>query len=159
MNWSDLTASAKIQRVRDVYRAGMSAFQIGKAIGEPSRNAIIGLYKRNPGLRADCPLQPIEVKHETTRAPAKRLNQVVYSPVRRVPLPNPTPMPAHAPEPLMVPLMELGARQCKWPMNDGGPFLFCGNPSGDKVYCRHHMRLAIGRGTESERTATKGIRE
>lgn len=54
---------------------------------------------------------------------------------------------------------ELGPRQCKWPVNDapvGTDHLFCGKPTDPtRSYCNHHARKAVGRGTESERSATR----
>lgn len=56
--------------------------------------------------------------------------------------------------PMAKDLLALGNCDCRWPLNDGGPFLFCAEEvvSGS-VYCRHHKGRAKGRGTESERKA------
>lgn len=57
--------------------------------------------------------------------------------------------------PLAKDLLALGNCDCRWPLNDGGPFLFCAEEVVDgSVYCRHHRGRAKGRGTESERKAT-----
>lgn len=49
--------------------------------------------------------------------------------------------------PLAKTLVDLGAKECHWPMNDGGPFLFCaseathGDQKGNPTYCRcHYLR-------------------
>lgn len=61
--------------------------------------------------------------------------------------------------PLAKDLLTLGNCDCKWPLNDGGPFLFCAEEvvSGS-VYCRHHKGRAKGRGTEGERKATDALK-
>jgi hypothetical protein len=43
----------------------------------------------------------------------------------------------------MVPLAELRFDQCHYPVNDGGPLLFCGNKKmeGRTPYCELHHRL------------------
>ena len=41
-----------------------------------------------------------------------------------------------------VTLLELTDRMCKWPINDGGPYLFCGcAKEPGKSYCSFHARL------------------
>lgn len=46
-----------------------------------------------------------------------------------------------------VPLMRLGACQCRYPVRDdksvAGGYLFCAGPtSQDRVYCDHHRSIA-----------------
>ena len=44
-----------------------------------------------------------------------------------------------------IPLMELKARECKWPVNDPAPgevHLFCGE-AADGSYCAHHKARSI----------------
>lgn len=61
--------------------------------------------------------------------------------------------------PMAKDLMALGNCDCRWPLNEGGPFLFCcaevvtGSP-----YCAHHKARSKGRGTESERKATDALK-
>lgn len=50
----------------------------------------------------------------------------------------------------------LTQHRCAWPLNDGGPFLFCGEVKrADRPYCAYHATAALGKGTESERTAVR----
>jgi GcrA cell cycle regulator len=49
-----------------------------------------------------------------------------------------------APVPLNLELVQLTATACKWPVNDGGPFLFCGHEkTSGATYCEFHERLAF----------------
>jgi hypothetical protein len=41
--------------------------------------------------------------------------------------------------PLSKTLLDLEPCECKWPMNSGGPFLFCAAPA-EKAYCDHHKQ-------------------
>lgn len=45
-------------------------------------------------------------------------------------------------------LIDLGPHDCKWPLNDGGPFLFCAAPKfgGSRSYCAHHMLRGMPKG-------------
>lgn len=52
----------------------------------------------------------------------------------------------------LVPLMELGADDCRWGIGDGKPQLFCGLPKDPahescrvrRHYCSHHAAMAVG---------------
>lgn len=55
-----------------------------------------------------------------------------------------------------VNLTMLTEHRCKWPINGGGPFLFCGEAKqSGRPYCAFHATSSIGKGTESERTAVR----
>lgn len=56
--------------------------------------------------------------------------------------------------PMAKDLMGLGSCDCRWPLNDGGPFLFCAEEViTGSVYCRHHKARSKGKGTISEQKA------
>lgn len=56
-------------------------------------------------------------------------------------------------------LLALGKCDCKWPLNDGGPFVFCAEEVvAGSVYCRHHKGRAKGKGTASEQKAASDLR-
>jgi|GEM_PF-887706 len=56
-------------------------------------------------------------------------------------------------------LMGLQSCHCKWPVNDGGPFLFCAEEVvAGKSWCAHHLKRSKGKGTESERKATDALK-
>lgn len=35
-------------------------------------------------------------------------------------------------------LMALGLHECKWPLNEGNPYIFCAKATGGPRYCPHH---------------------
>ncbi|ULJ72952.1 GcrA family cell cycle regulator [Rhizobium gallicum] len=39
-------------------------------------------------------------------------------------------------------LHDLERDQCRWPLNNGSPFLFCADATGGALYCWHHMNRA-----------------
>lgn len=63
--------------------------------------------------------------------------------VRLPPIPDRRPSLPGEPHTVPLPLMQRCRHQCGWPVNDGGPFLFCAQPKapGDRHYCGYH-RLA-----------------
>ena len=42
------------------------------------------------------------------------------------------------PKPQTTPVELHDVTGCKWPVNDGGPFLFCNAPKDNHNYCDHH---------------------
>lgn len=49
-------------------------------------------------------------------------------------------------------LLDLEPNDCRYPMNEGGPFLFCAEPAAEKSsYCSHHRDLCFCRVTEELR--------
>lgn len=58
-----------------------------------------------------------------------------------------------------VTLLELKPSSCRWPVNDGNPFLFCGAPAvSGGPYCACHAEMASGVGTQHERDALRVAR-
>lgn len=56
-------------------------------------------------------------------------------------------------------LLDLRSCDCRWPLNDGAPFLFCAEEvTTGSAYCAHHKQRSTGRGTISERRAIKDAR-
>lgn len=58
-----------------------------------------------------------------------------------------------------MPLVALGARDCRFAVNDAAPgedHLFCGHRAAPgKPYCAHHLARVTGEGTRSERNAAR----
>ena len=58
-----------------------------------------------------------------------------------------------------VSLLDLEAGQCKWPVGQDSPFMFCGAPATHNHYCEYHHYWSIGEGTASERAAIKAAKQ
>lgn len=139
--WTEEEADA----VKKLWDEGASGDDIGKALGR-TRCAILGLVHRRGWQR---------------RLGGHRVTNVVREyPSRPGPKPPPKPtvakdikLPIAAkapiiPEPpaLFKSLIALGDRECRFAMNDGGPYLFCGQPTAERVpYCpfHHHKTTRI----------------
>lgn len=151
--------------IADMLHKGLSASQIAAHFEGVTRNAVIGLVHRNKELReigfARKPRQQnIEkvraISVAATRGKSVRGGKVSMNRLKAVAPPIEAPEPVDAPEPRNLTLMELTERTCRWPVNDGGPFLFCGCESAPGTsWCAYHRERVFGEGTESERTAVR----
>lgn len=166
--WSKLSTDQKIHLIKAVWREGIFAKQIGDAVGA-SKGSIIGVYFRNRDALDNYPLmKSYRDKHrdgeiaESTRVRHERANRVaeeeeteeIYVPraptlrIKAVGVPDTGYGAA-----LNVTLFENAG--CMWPVNDGGPYLFCGHVKFKGSYCQYHHEASMGRGTEGERRAHK----
>lgn len=159
-------------------KEGLSASQIAAKVGGVTRNAVIGIihrdrrlreigFKRRPGRQGTgTTVRSVTV----TSAPRKDVRGGKVSINRLKPKPETPPEPvmgaidvaqdaetsSYSPQVAGVSLMMLNEHRCKWPLNDGGPFLFCGEAKGiEGPYCAFHASLSVGEGTVGERVAFK----
>lgn len=163
MTWTKLTNAQKTHLIQSVWRENISSSEIGKAVG-CSRNAIVGHYRRHPVGLERYPLQVSAAhKHATGQIAESTIIRRQYADnhkkpkrvtVRKTIAPS---LPVHEiPSTggvgLYVTLVDNTG--CTWPLNDGGPYLFCGHAKfGKYAYCEHHHERSRGRGTVSERSA------
>jgi hypothetical protein len=171
MIWKDLSKDERVTLVMGAWDEKSSAATIAAAITqklhgtELTRNAIIGIYNRNPGLAISHPLGgggktgkasrhhpdfdiPAPVI-EPERKPGK-MAELAQS-VELLP-PEPSFIP---PKPVVkdeakaydaasrrIPMVDLRANQCRFAVNEPERFerfLFCGHHvKPGKVYCEHH---------------------
>lgn len=173
MTWKTLTTEQKTHLIKSVWRDDITSQQIGDAVGA-SKGAITGHYFRNRSELAEFPLMisGIQKHKEGKLAPSTLLKQArenrveeeveeredIYVPrapktpnLKKVGVPD-TSYPAA----LNVTLFENTG--CMWPVNDGGPYLFCGHDKAHGSYCQHHHARSLGRGTEGERRALSVLR-
>lgn len=166
-SWPDLTKEQRTYLITSIWREGISAAEIGDAVGA-SKGAIIGHYFRNRDALTDSPLMmSCAQKHKEGKlSPATlikhaRENKVeeeeksvwednaeeIYVPrtpqrmrIKAIGIPDTTYAYADA---LNATLFENTG--CMWPVNDGGPYLFCGHAKfGKYSYCEHHHDRSRG---------------
>lgn len=156
MEWSGLNKHEKAAEIRRVYEPGMSAAQIAAFFRGATRQSIIGLYHRTPDLRKSHPLlDPTSATraHQRKRAPRQlRAPTRIYPPA---PKPEPKPVPIYEGA-LNLALEYLNRGMCYWPMNDGGPFLFCGCASSGK-YCDYHSLKAVRVSVDRDASAGENL--
>lgn len=129
-SWTD-EETITLKRLWD---EGASASAIGATLGR-SRNAIIGrvhrlgMQERRSSwvLRPPKPPKPAVLKLKPVKKPSS-------------PAPKPYVPIHHEPAPLNVMLCEIPDNGCHWPMNEGGPYIFCGHErNGHRTYCDFHQ--------------------
>lgn len=109
-----------------LWRAGHSARTIAGLLGGTTRNAVIG--KAN---RLGLPRRA----SGGVRGPYKARDYA------------PAPVPPFIPVAERVALLDIGARQCRWPCGDprAPDFGLCGRPTDGRSYCKDHDAAAYRR--------------
>ena len=172
--------SDDVNRMANLWnRDGLSMGQIASHFGV-TRQVVAGIIHRNRDLfesrrdangkkpraqRTTKPRQPIVTASQTANQRRQAFHAVKVAEEAAIALTS-----FHEPEidgkeydamrlPLAKDLLAIDNCDCKWPLNDGGPFLFCAEEvvSGS-VYCRHHKGRAKGKGTASEQKAVSDLR-
>lgn len=169
MSWA--TEEARDQ-IAIMLAEGLTGAQIAHRFGV-TRNAVIGIihrdkrlkaigFKRSPGPQNIEKARDIRIaaKRKGVRGGTVSLNKIkaARAPAIVTLLDDAPDIPGRfgAPQVAGIDLMMLTECRCKWPLNDGGPFLFCGEVKrSDRPYCAFHATASIGIGTESERTAVR----
>lgn len=155
------------------YLDGKSASQVAKLLNTAhgcffSRNAVISILNRQGvkrGANAAGVSSALSGRLSHFKAPpVPRARKVAPVPkagpaMAATPLPRPASISA---DPLRLTLTQLGARQCRWPVEESpnGQHLFCGRGrSGEGPYCPAHARIAYDpAGTaQSNRKAERSI--
>lgn len=135
------------------YSAGQIAIELNRSFhAGKSRNAVVGKC-----LRMELELKGKVGKPSTAKLPAlapapklstrlkPRTKHLLPAVKSKPPIPEPKTPVAGEPHGVALPLMQRKRHQCGWPVDDGGPFLFCAQPKleGDKDYCRYHRLLSL----------------
>ena len=132
----------RVDTLTSLWRDGLSASQVAKALGGVTRNAVIGKVHR---LGLSGRVAGGVVRRPATPRPPRP------SPIRvaRSPSPHPAKPAIAIVEPpegpgLVSRLEHVGAHCCRWPICDpkSDSFSFCGRPTGDGPYCGGHDRAA-----------------
>jgi GcrA cell cycle regulator len=150
-DWTD----EAVEALRRLAKQGNSATQIAAAMSARyewmfTRNAIIGKAMRvgiRLGVKAGAP--PVETKKPKIQKPAPPKPKTAREA-------KPMPMPVVIEKPVVeivvpvsrrVTLTELTGSTCRWPVNNGGPFLFCGAHGASfatgRPYCAEHTQIAF----------------
>lgn len=158
--WSD----DRVEQLKKLWEAGLSASQIAAELGNVTRNAVIGKVHRL-GLSGRAK-SPSAAPRQRKARPAQHMMRV-SRPVSR----GNTAL-AHAFELEMDPivydnvvpmsqrrsLLELNEATCHWPIGDpaSSEFFFCGGKALTSLpYCAHHSRIAYQPASDRRRQLPK----
>ena len=158
------TPSEVLQAIREAAEQGLSMGDVARTLGR-TRNSVVGLAYRNGIKFAGSPFNPRpkgsagrrgQPKPEGGTTPrleavkglrprvVRRYKQVFVERELRVPRAASGAGAGGPVESKGVHLGDLGVSDCRWPLwGEGKPtFWYCGNASGEEVYCEGHRRLA-----------------
>lgn len=148
--WTD----NRVEQLKKLWEAGLSASQIASELGNMTRNAVIGKVHRL-GLSGRAKSPSSGVPRQRKVRPARHMMRV-NRPVSRVQTalaqvfaveaePDPIVYDTVVPISQRASLLELNENNCHWPVGDpcNEDFFFCGGKSLSSLpYCAHHSRVA-----------------
>lgn len=148
--------------LKQMWAEGHSATVIAERLGGLSRNAVIGKIGRLRLKDDSIKLRPTpaSVGRPPKKVSVARLPRVKPKPIKFGSGPitsEPVVADAVKPDALNLTLLELGRRDCRWPVDgEKDQTVFCGhNQAEGSSCCEYHKRAARGRGTVSERSVMK----
>lgn len=167
-NWTD----ERVEKLTDLWKAGLSCSLIAKELGGgATKNSVIGKVQRLklPGRMTVNQLPRGPEPRPGRRGPDRTMR---ITKNRRIALGKPLKLAApkkakekprgEAWEPIpgvtLVSLIDLEPGQCRWPVGNEAPHLFCGAHADHGPYCHHHHLWSIGEGTAFERGAVKAAK-
>ena len=130
--WTD----DRIETLKKMWAEGLSASQIARALGEVTRNAVIGKVHR---LGLSGRASPARVERARPVSQARPMLRAAPQHIQAVEEPL-EPMPENP-----VSVLDLTGSVCKWPIGDPSEanFRFCGRKSrANAPYCEAHARMA-----------------
>jgi GcrA cell cycle regulator len=163
LTWSD----DRVEQLKKLWEAGLSASQIAAELGNVTRNAVIGKVHRL-GLSGRAKSPSSAAPRQRKARPAQHMMRVAR-PVSRgntalahafeVELePDPIAYDNVVPMSQRLSLLELNEATCHWPIGDpsSSEFFFCGGKALNSLpYCAHHSRIAYQPASDRRRQAPK----
>jgi GcrA cell cycle regulator len=146
MNNGVLWSEDRVEILKTLWDKGLSCSQIANEIGNVTRNAVIGKASRLGLSGRHGRLNQYSAVRARVRA--KRLPQTKQTRFSGALLFEPAPAPEPfvsrviSMPPLNLTLLDLAHGQCRYPVTDDAPFLFCGHAQQkDSSYCPAHQQI------------------
>lgn len=163
ITWSD----DRVEQLKKLWEAGLSASQIAAELGNVTRNAVIGkVHRLGLSGRAKSPSSSVPRPRKTRPAqhmmrisrPVSRGNTALAHAFEMEVEADPVPFDNVVPMSQRKTLLELTEETCHWPVGDPGSadFFFCGGKSlASLPYCAHHSRIAYQPANDRRRSSPK----
>src|SRR5450759_4653802 len=166
LTWTD----DRVEQLKKLWEAGLSASQIAAELGNVTRNAVIGkvhrlgLSGRAKGPSSAAPRQrkarPAQQMMRVSR-PVSRGNTALAHAFDMEMEPDPIAYDNVVPMSQRLSLLELNEATCHWPIGDpsSSEFFFCGGKALSSLpYCAHHSRIAYQPASDRRRQPPKPTR-
>jgi len=134
-NWSD----DRIEHLKSLWQDGLSASQVASALGDVTRNAVLGKLHRLGLLASSAGTRPARPRASSLR------RRVSRTPKISLPEPVAEPNPFTFEDGRFATVVTVNDRMCRWPIGDpkGKDFHFCGQgPKTGSCYCEAHTQRA-----------------
>ena len=164
LTWSD----DRVEQLKKLWEAGLSASQIAAELGNVTRNAVIGKVHRlglsgrakSPTSAAPRPRKARPAAQQMMRVarPVTRGNTALAQAFEVEVEPDPITFDNVVPMSQRLSLLELNEATCHWPVGDPSSpdFFFCGGKALSGLpYCAQHSRLAYQPASDRRRPAPK----
>lgn len=170
LTWSD----DRVEQLKKLWEAGLSASQIAAELGNVSRNGVIGkVHRLGLSGRVKPPSEPKRTRKSRsprqytmrTSRPKSRSNTALAAAFEFELEPESETI-AHdnvIPTDQRLSLMELSEATCHWPVGDPekrDEFFFCGGKALSNLpYCAHHCRVAYQPASDRRRGPPSKVTE
>jgi GcrA cell cycle regulator len=165
LTWSD----DRVEQLKKLWEAGLSASQIAAELGNVTRNAVIGkVHRLGLSGRAKAPAPAAPRQRKAAARPAQPMMRVSRQVSRgntalaqafEVEMePDPVAHDNVVPMSQRLSLLELNEATCHWPVGDPSTsdFFFCGGKALTGLpYCAHHSRVAYQPAADRRRHMAK----
>ncbi|HEV7602934.1 MAG TPA: GcrA family cell cycle regulator [Bradyrhizobium sp.] len=166
LTWTD----DRVEQLKKLWEAGLSASQIAAELGNVTRNAVIGkVHRLGLSGRAKSPSSAVPRQRKARPAqhmmrvsrPASRGNTALAHAFELEMEPDPIAYDNVVPMSQRLSLLELNEATCHWPIGDpsSSEFFFCGGKALQSLpYCAHHSRIAYQPASDRRRQPAKPTR-
>ena len=164
VGWTD----DRVEQLKKLWEAGLSASQIAAELGNITRNAVIGkVHRLGLSGRAKSPsssaprqrkVRPPQQMMRINR-PVSRGNTALAQAFEVEAEPDPIAYDNVVPMSQRLNLLQLNENTCHWPVGDPSSpdFFFCGGKALESLpYCAHHSRVAYQPASDRRRNRPGG---
>ncbi len=164
VGWTD----DRVEQLKKLWEAGLSASQIAAELGSITRNAVIGkVHRLGLSGRAKSPSSAVPRQRKVRPAqhmmrinrPVSRGNTALAQAFEVEAEPDPIAYDNVVPMSQRLNLLELNESTCHWPVGDPSSpdFFFCGGKALNSLpYCAHHSRVAYQPASDRRRRGPGG---
>jgi len=141
----------RVEKLKSLWRAGLSASQVALALGDVTRNAVIGKVHRLGLAGRDGPSRVFRPRPAARRRPTNPSHAQIQAAVEEEPL--------KLDDGRFVTMRTVDRSMCRWPLGDpaSNTFHLCGrSPKSGSPYCEAHSVKAHQPNRKRARASDRG---